>query len=124
MANRNWRSAEAKESLEKLVSMYSNANRTGCAVLYLGRMSTGEDREKYLRQAIDKHGDCCYGDGTMVGAYATFCLAGHLAETGRKDEAAALYRVVRERYPEAIEHSGKRLVDLIPPEAGPADTKK
>ena len=42
VANKNWRSPEAIENLEKLISKYDKANRTGCATLYLGQMSEGE----------------------------------------------------------------------------------
>jgi tetratricopeptide (TPR) repeat protein len=114
VANRQWRSPEAKESLEKLVSSYSNANRTGCAVLYLGRMSEGADREKYLRRAIEKHPDCWYGDGTNVGAYARFCLAWDLHKAGKADEAEKLFAELREKYSDAIDHSGRRLLDNLP----------
>ena len=36
VANRKWRSKEGKDSLEKLISKYDKANRTGCALLVRG----------------------------------------------------------------------------------------
>jgi hypothetical protein len=35
VANKNWRTPEARESLKKLLDKYDRANRTGCATLYL-----------------------------------------------------------------------------------------
>ena len=46
VANKNWRTVEAKVSLEKMVQKYPDINRTGCAVLYLAQYSRGEAREK------------------------------------------------------------------------------
>jgi len=114
VANKNWRSEEATRSLLQLISKYDNANRTGCAVLYLGRMTEGPDQEKYLKMAIDKFSDCFYGDGTQVGPYARFCLAMIYKQQGKTAEADALFKELREKYPDAIEHSGHKLVEMIP----------
>ena len=42
VANKNWRTDEARESLKKLLDTYDRANRTGCATLYMGQMSDGQ----------------------------------------------------------------------------------
>ena len=36
VANEKWRTPEARKSLEQLLAQYDRANRTGCALLYLG----------------------------------------------------------------------------------------
>ncbi|MFO7936514.1 MAG: hypothetical protein R6V06_02785 [Kiritimatiellia bacterium] len=65
VANKNWKSdkPKAKASLEKMLEKYERANRTGCALMYLGQMTQGEEREKYLKKAIEGYSDCYYGDG-------------------------------------------------------------
>lgn len=82
VANKDWRSAEAKASLQTMIEKYPDVNRTGCAVLYLGQMSEGADREKYLTQAAEKHADSMYGDGVVVGAFARYYLGQHYAKAG------------------------------------------
>jgi hypothetical protein len=113
VANRQWNSPEAQESLKELISKYDKANRTGCAILYLGKMSKGEDREKYLKMAIADFSDCAYGDGVQVGAYARYCLAYHYRELGRTEDAKKLIDELRMSYPEAIDHKGNLLADAI-----------
>jgi len=126
VANRKWGSPEAKASLEKLIKDFPAGNRTGCAVLYMGQMSQGAEREKRLKAAIEKHGDCCYGDGVNVGAYARFILAHHYWQSGKKEEAAKLFGEIRQSYTDAIDHKGRLLLDMIPKEAAgkPLEPKK
>ncbi|HVJ86481.1 MAG TPA: DUF3138 family protein [Caulifigura sp.] len=114
VANKQWRTPEAKESLKTLVDKYSKANRTGCAVLYLGQMSSGDEKEKYLEQAISDFGDSYYGDGVQVASFARFLLAHDFLKRGKADEAKALFEEIRSKYPDAIDHSGNLLVDSIP----------
>ena len=114
VANKQWRTPEAKESLKKLVDKYSKANRTGCAVLYLGQMSSGDEKEKYLKQAISDFGDSYYGDGVQVASFARYLLAHDLLKRGKSDEAKALFEEIRSKYPDAIDHSGNLLVEPIP----------
>jgi len=114
VANRQWRSAEAQQSLRTLVTKYDSANRTGCAVLYLGQMSEGDNAENYLKQAVADFDDCWYGDGVQVGAYARFLLACRYDQSGRKDEAAKLFRELLDKYPDAIDHRGNLLSERIP----------
>ena len=113
VANKKWRSEEGKESLKTLIGTYDKANRTGCAILYLGQMSKGVEREKYLKQAIEDYSDCFYGDGVQVGAYARFYLAYHYKENGKADEAERLYAEIHDLFPNAIDHKGNLLSDLI-----------
>ena len=114
VANKQWNSPEAQVSLKKLIDRYLKANRTGCALLYLGQMASGEEKEKYLVQAINVRSDCYYGDGVQVDAYARFHLANYYLQIGKKDEASALFDEIRKDYPDAIDHRGRLLIDLIP----------
>jgi len=114
VANKKWRSPEARESLGKLVDKFPRANRTGCAILYMGQWAQGEDKEKLLKQAIADHGDCYYGDGVQVGAYARYVLAMHYRESGKPDVARTLFEELKNDYPGAIDHRGNRLRDSIP----------
>jgi len=114
IANKQWRSHEAQVSLKKLIDKYAKANRTGCALLYLGQMASGEEKEKYLKKAIDNFGDCWYGSGVQVGAYARFHLANFYQQSGKNVEASALFGEIRKNYPDAIDHKGHLLVDMIP----------
>ncbi len=113
VANSKWRTQQGKESLELLVKKFDRANRTGCAILYLAQMNNGEEREEYLEEAIDDFGDCYYGNGVQVGAYARFLLAYHYSEAGEEDDAEELLEEIKEDYPDAVSHKGELLVDLI-----------
>ncbi|MHC4477274.1 MAG: HEAT repeat domain-containing protein [Planctomycetota bacterium] len=106
VANKQWGSDEAKESLRKLVSKYTGANRVGCALLYLGQMSEGQQREDYLKKAIEQYDDCWYGDGVQIGAYARWHLAFYYRQTGRIEEADKLFNELGEKYPDAVDHKG------------------
>ena len=115
IANKQLNTPEAQESLKKLIDKYAKANRTGCALLYLGQMSkSGEEKEKYLKQAIDGYGDCYYGDGVQVGAYARFYLGIYYRQIGKKDEASALFDEIRKNYTDAVDHKGRLLIEIIP----------
>ncbi|MFK5921107.1 MAG: hypothetical protein QM496_02945 [Verrucomicrobiota bacterium] len=113
VANKKWQSKEGKESLLLLIDKFDEANRVGCALTYLAQMSRGDDREEYLEEAIDDYGDCYYGNGVQVGAYARFLLAHHYNETGEEDDAEELLEEILEDYPDSINHNGELLVDLI-----------
>ena len=109
VANKNWRSDEAKQSLQQMVEQYPDINRTGCAVLYLGQYAEGEERERLLTEAAEKYGDCYYGDGVQVGAYARFLLALYYKENGQADKAKTLFDEIRSKYPDATDHRGGSL---------------
>jgi TolA-binding protein len=114
VANKQWDSPEAKESLKQLIEKYPKANRTGCALQYLGQMSSGQEKEKYLKQAIADFSDCYYGSGVQVGAYARLYLAYYYQETGKAKDAAALFDEIRKAYPDAVNHKGRLLKDIMP----------
>ena len=106
-------SEEASKSLEKVIRKYPKCNRAGCSALYLGQRSTGDKKIQYLKLAIDNYGDCFYGDGVQVGAYARYVLAEHYQEIGRKDDAQKLFDEIKKLYPDAIDHSGKWLLGAM-----------
>lgn len=114
VANKQWGSEAAQKSLQTLVEKYDKANRTGCAILYLGQMSDGEQQAEYLNKAIEQFGDCFYGDGVQVGAYARFLLAHAYLDANLPDEAKKLFDEIRENYPDAIDHRGNSLVAKLP----------
>ena len=113
VANRKWRSQEGKDSLKQLIEKFDKANRTGCALLYLGQMSKGKEKENYLRKAIDGFSDCYYGDGVQVGPYARYHLAYYYKATGQDGRAEELFKEITTKYPDAIDHKGRLLSDLI-----------
>ncbi len=110
---RGGNSEERKDSLKQLVESFPKANRTGCALLYLGQMSKGKEREDYLQKAIDGFNDCYYGDGVQVGAYARYYLAYYYKENGLEKKAEELFREIRSKYPDAINHKGQPLAGLM-----------
>jgi tetratricopeptide (TPR) repeat protein len=114
IANRNTRSPEAIEALKKVVTTYEKSNRAGCAALYLGRWTKGDEQEKYLELAIEKYSKSYYLDGTSVGGYARFIL-GHLYEqANKKTKAKKLFEEIRKSYDDATDHSGKLLIAQLP----------
>lgn len=114
VANKNWRTPEAKASLEQMVEKFPNVNRTGCAVLYLAQYSEGAERERLLKEAIDKYGDCFYGNGVQVGAYARLLLGGYYQQNGKEDLAKQQFDELRTKFPDAIGHRGESLVAKLP----------
>jgi tetratricopeptide (TPR) repeat protein len=113
-ANRNPRTPEAIEALEKVVKKYPKTNRAGCAALYLGRWTRGNDQEKYLELAVQKYSDSYYLDGTSVGGYARLILGAMYQQTGKRTKAEKLFEEIRKDYAEAQDHTGRLIVNLIP----------
>jgi predicted Zn-dependent protease len=109
VANQNWQTETARKSLRKLVEKYTKANRTGCAVLYLGQMSEGDAQISYLKRAIADHSDCFYGDGVQVGAFARLLLAQVYLKNNAPEKAQPLLDEIRKNYPDAIDHDGRPL---------------
>lgn len=113
VANKNWRTDEARESLKKLLAKYDKANRTGCATLYMGQMSEGQDRLDYLNRAVEKFSDCYYFDGCQVGGYGRYVLALTLWEKGEKDKARALLNEIKTKYKNTTDHRGHFMTDAV-----------
>jgi serine/threonine protein kinase len=105
---------EAWKAMTTLVQKYKKANRTGCSLVYLGQMSHGDDKIAYFQQAIAEHGDCFYGDGVQVGAYARFLLGQVYREKGDAGKAKKLFDEIRKDYPDSIDHRGMSLVAQLP----------
>ena len=105
----------SESALATLLEKFPKANRTGCAVMYAAQRAKGDERVRLLKQAIENHGDCVYGDGAQVGAYARMYLAGELARSGDTDGAEKLYGEIRALYPNAHAHNGKPLSEILPP---------
>lgn len=112
-AVQQWNTVTAKESLKILAEKYGKSNRAGCGVLYLSQMHMGKQKRDYLKKAIKDHGDCWYGDGVQVGAYARFLLGVYYLDTGDKKEAEKLFIELLNKYPDAIDHKGNMLKDII-----------
>ncbi len=112
-AGRNWKTPQGKAYLKQLVEQYGKANRSGCALLYLGQMSQGEEAEGYFRQAIKDYGDCYYGNGVQVGPYARFQLVHYYKKNNKPAEAKKLRAEIFDQFPDAINHKGRLLVDLM-----------
>jgi hypothetical protein len=64
--------------------------------------------------AIRDFGDCYYGSGVQVGAYARLYLGFYYKDLGKGDEAKALFDEIRKNYPDAVNHKGNRLLDSLP----------
>ena len=115
VANRKWNTVEAMDSLTKLMKEFPKANRTGCGVLYLAQMSKDDiEKEFLLKKAIKSFNDCWYGDGVQVGPYARLLLAHHYARKNKAEAAAKLAAELKTNYPEAIDHQGRLLIELLP----------
>ena len=113
VANKNWGTLEASNSLQTMIQKYPDIDRTGCAVLYVAQMSQGDLRAQYLQDCIDKYNDCFYGDGVQVGVYARFLLAEDYRSNGERAKMDALFNEIKSKYPDDVDHSGNLLVDLI-----------
>jgi len=95
-----------------LLEKYDKANRTGCATLYLGQASEGEERLKYLTTAVEKFSDCYYFNGCQVGGYGRYVLLLTLWDRGEKDKARSLLNELKTTYKDATGHRGERMGDV------------
>lgn len=111
--SKNWQKDEGEKALNELLKKYKTANRTGCAILYLGQMNEGKKREEYLNKAITEYNDCYYGNGVQVGAYARYLLGIYYMQNKQEKKAEKLFEEIKKHYPDAINHKGMPLVQLI-----------
>lgn len=79
----------------------------------MGQMSEGEDREDYLKRAIEKFSDCFYFDGCQVGGYARYILGAERFLASQKDAAMKLFDEIKKDYSEAILHNGKPVSEAV-----------
>ena len=112
-ANRNLQGPDAKGILQRVVTEYPKSNRAGSATLYLAQLSSGAERESYLKAAIENHGDTFYGDGVQVGAFARALLASFYAAQGKMEPAQVLAGEVEREFPGAIDHNGRPQVEML-----------
>lgn len=112
-ANQNLRAPESRGRLQQVLDKYPDSNRAGCAALYLAQTAPESDREALLKQAIDRHTDAWYGDGTQVGPLARAYLATLYQKQKRQDEAVAIARAILADTPDAVDHQGRRIVDVL-----------
>jgi uncharacterized protein (DUF1810 family) len=112
-ANKDLRAPTARDALMEIVKKYPKSNRAGSAVLYLAQMTTGDEREAYLKTAITTYGDTWYGDGVQVGAFGRAQLAVYYATHDRLAEGKALAKEVMDKFPGAVDHRGKPLLDTL-----------
>ena len=68
----------------------------------------------WLNQVEIDFGDCYYGSGVQVGAYARPYLAYYYKEIGKEKESKVLFDEIRKDYPDAVNHKGKLLIDMLP----------
>lgn len=112
-----WRKVPETEriaSLKALAAKYPKSNRAGCAWLYAARWEKpGKTQIEDLKRAIDEFGDCRYGDGVQVGAYARFALGKLLEKDGKKEEAQKYFSELKTSFPNAIDHSGNLLIERL-----------
>ena len=76
-------------------------------------MAPESDREVLLKQAIERHADAWYGDGTQVGPMARAFLASLYQRQERREDAIATARAVASATPDAVDHQGRRIVDVL-----------
>jgi hypothetical protein len=115
MANKKINSPEAIIRLDSLVNneKYKGANRIGCALLYLGQMSTDDRKEKYLLKAKSEYSNSWYGDGVNVGAYATYELYFYYKYIGNENEAKKYRTELLHKYSDYIDHKQIYIKDIL-----------
>ena len=104
---------EAEAVLQELIRRYPESNRAGCALMLLAQQSTGAERERFLRRAIEHDRDAWFETGVQVPAIARAMLAIHLAGLERFEEAEKLAAELVERFPGAIDQSGSTLDETL-----------
>lgn len=112
-ASRDLSSLGSKAVLDSIVSRYPHLNRAGCAQLYRAQQESGTERERLLKDCIERFSASLYGDGAQVGPLALYQLAIHYEQTGRQAEAARLFTRIRKKHPLAIDHRGLLLVHSV-----------
>jgi len=103
---------EAADSFKTLREKFPENNRTGCASLYMAQRTQGEDRIKKLEECIEKYGDCMYGDGVQVGAYARHLLAREYMIHNETKKAEQFFSEIKTNYSDALDHSGNLLSEI------------
>lgn len=107
-----WKSAEQQQAYQRLLEQYPQSNQAGCACYELGEITTGVQRNAYLRRAMDEFADCWFYNGTQVGPAAMYML---VLEYRRLHDATAekLERDLKARYPQAIYGDDSQLIATL-----------
>lgn len=100
----------SKALLDSVVSLYPQLNRAGCAQLYRAQQEMGEEKERLLKDCMERFSTCYYLDGAQVGPLAMFQLAFYYQQTDREGDAHKLFKRLRSESPEAIGHDGELLM--------------
>ena len=112
-ANKMLSDDRSKPPLDSIVLLYPQLNRAGCAQLYRAQQETGIEKERLLKDCINRFFNCCYFDGAQVGALAMFQLAYYYRYMSKEEEAEKLFKQLRRSYKGAIGHDGETLVSKI-----------
>ena len=104
---------ELVREFQPLLDRFPSANRTGCAVLLMARVSQGEARKALLTRAIQHHGDACFLDGTNVGGVARLMLAQDAEAAGRTADALRWKDEIEKSFPHELDFGAVPLVDVI-----------
>ena len=105
------RDTSSKKLLDSVVTTYPQLNRAGCAQLYRAQQETGAEKERLLKDCIQRFESCYYLDGAQVGPLAMFQLANYYRESGLKKEARQLFKEIRRKYADAVSHNGELLAN-------------
>ena len=96
------------------MSGLDGSRSSGCAVMYAAQRATdANERERLLKLAIEKYGDCRYGDGVQVAAQARWYLANLYNASGKPEEARKLYNELKTDYPDAVNHKGRKFSEFL-----------
>ena len=113
-ASARFREPDAKTTLEAFVKKWTKGgNRVGCATLYLAQRSSGDDRERLLRECMTKHDESYYLNGARVGGLARLYLWSHLLGNGKADEAAKVRTEIEAKYALCNDHGGRLLIEVL-----------
>jgi TolA-binding protein len=104
---------ESKPLLDSIVTHYPKFNRAGCAQLYRAQQESGQEKERLLKDCIDRFNTCYYYDGAQVGPLAMLQLAFYYQSVKNESEAHKLFKRLRNKYPNAVGHNGELLTDKI-----------
>lgn len=112
----SWRAKKGKERHAVAITMrrrFPKANLTGLVMFNLALDNARQKRIDLLKQVIRDHGDCRYGNGVQVGAMARYHLICILMGTGKQEEAEKYREELKTSFPNAIDHAGKPLIELL-----------
>ena len=99
--------------LIELIAAHPKSIRSGCAVLKLAELVPGQERERYLKQAIANHSGAWCETGVQVGALSRALLAVQYAGFGKFEEAERYAKELATLFPGAIDESGAPLDDVL-----------